>query len=216
MEILLKIMRLKNYLTIVFVCLLFFFPTTVAAQTSFSSNSFVTKVGNAPEDKKPQIGLSDGLVAQFMSNLQSSCGDRIQSSNQSCLDKISPPLSSSVKKIIEDSIRDGGGSFQCVGLVQAILNRKLPVNAAFQLITAAVSGYTFIPNTGAKRVVPGDLPVWGLGDNRPAGHVAYVVRIIDDESFEVAEANIPNSGIIRLSAIIYNDKALAGWLSKNK
>ncbi len=216
MEIFLKFMSLKSCLIYLLTGLFFLSPTTVLAQSNFSSNSFITKVGNAPEDQKPQIGLADNLVVQFVKSLQAACGDRVQSSNQSCLDKVSPPLSSSVKKIIEDSVGGGGGSFQCVGLVQAILDRKLPVAAAFQLITAAVSGYTFVPNNGTARVAPGDLPVWGRGTNRPSGHVAYVVRVIDDDSFEVAEANVPNSGIVRLSAIIYNDKTMAGWLAKKK
>lgn len=76
MEILLKFMCLKNHLTIVFICLLFFFPTTVVAQTSFSSNSFITKVGNAKEEDRPKTQSSNALLQAALDLFQAyqGCG----------------------------------------------------------------------------------------------------------------------------------------------
>ncbi|KKQ66903.1 MAG: hypothetical protein US86_C0002G0020 [Candidatus Daviesbacteria bacterium GW2011_GWA2_38_24] len=196
----------------------FLFPISVRAQTNTTqSNQVVTKIGNPSGPPPVSEGAGSGFALNFNEQVGEVCGGKIQIPNLGCIESIIPELSKSRKGIIKDSVYSGLGFYQCVGLVQTVIDKKLPVGFAKELAAVSVPGYIFIPNNQINKVQPGDIVVWSQNPNSWAGHTAYVVQSIDDQSFRIVEANSDGRGNVRARSALYRgnyENYLVGWLRK--
>ncbi len=173
-------------------CLLAFVQPVFALETVTSNPPVITKVGD-PAVVKPGTSPSpspspspsgsasttltpggplEQFALSFVSEVKRVCNGAISSSNQGCIDSINPGLSSSRKGWVNQSVRDGAGFYQCVGLVQTVIDAQLSVLRAFQLINNPQLGYHYQANNGAAKTKPGDIVVWAQSTKRGDGHTA--------------------------------------------
>lgn len=142
----------------------------------------------------------------------------VKAQNASCLDAAQPPLLKRVKELIISSIEGAKSkALQCVGFVQALIGNTLPVGSAEAIAYTKIEGYRFIPNNkGRDPAEPGDIAVWSGGS---FGHTALVTKVIDKDSFEVAEANycsvVYDCGKVQLRSVIYDDYKFLGVQRRN-
>lgn len=197
---------------------------TAADKQQFST--LTTIVGNPPPE--------DIQVVQFVKDIQTACPRGLVSpSTYRCIDNI-PNLTQQVR----DQLKYNGnfGNFlQCGIFIEAVLmykntlkptpllwpNANWAIDWFFYYISHTNEAYQAIPNTPQNHMQPGDIPIWR---SDTYGHVGYVTQVLDDNTFQVAEANYV-AGVVDLryylrnyvSQPYYIDNAylpLLGWLRK--
>lgn len=194
-------------------------------QCAYGSYSYCNEVWDDYNNCKSFIAVSPGvgalqpainLIYGLVNGITNFCGGSLNSSNFGCLNSIVPPLIENVKNELLTSVFRNN-YLQCVGFVQAIITgltgQPLDKNVdAVNFARYIPSGYNFIyKEDGAPQA--GDLPIWNSLQN-PYGHIAYVTKVYNDTSFEVAEGNYDRKGGIRLRDKAVDDYGLLGWLRK--
>lgn len=163
--------------------------------------------------------LKDINAALVVQRIQQQCtqagnAGRVTANNSGCVDgTISSSLAvSKWKQSANDYFY-----LQCVGFVYGMegavggKNMYCSGNAKDFLSTCPATGqYITIQNTGSTSTMKvGDAVVWTGGT---WGHIAFVSKIYDSKTFQVAEANYDGAGSVRISNVTVDSPGLGGWL----
>lgn len=210
-------MKLNSYLVVALLLLWFIYPKFVLADVSK-----ITKVGNAPEDKKPKLtsgvkDLVDKIIASEKCTVGGSKGVIISGNVGGCVNSVD------MSKIASSEIKTSANTYanlQCVGFVKAsigestdsTLNDRGVGNAKDYAIAPPV-GFRFYPKDSSSAQI-GDIAIWG---GTSTGHVAFVIDV-DSRAFSVAEANWgePGGNVKNNRVVDKNDTNFLGWVRKNE
>ena len=168
----------------------------------------------------PPAGLDQ--VEQLVNSIIANCEEdgvwgRVTMRNFSCVENITPPLPPSVIEVMRISTFNNE-YLQCVGFVKAA--DLIAGGTAFPetlyakaYITTPPTGYQFVEkNNGTIQIEVGDLPLW---DWYTYGHIAYVTKIYDADTFEVAEGHWDGRGQVTIGRIETTDAPyFRGWLRR--
>lgn len=168
------------------------------------------------------------LVALFADQIRNNCIQdgiigRITNDNSICLNNVKmPPVDASVLDKGRVEMKESASTnyhLQCVKFVNAsalittgylpLKNGKIPGNAIDYAYNVP-DNYTFHKVKDGDRLEPGDMVVYNY---ETYGHIAYVIKIFDDNTFQVAESNFDAHGTVERNRIDTKDNPnLLGWL----
>ncbi|MEI6532670.1 MAG: CHAP domain-containing protein [Candidatus Roizmanbacteria bacterium] len=175
--------------------------------------------------KTPEFGRQ--LVTTFAEEIQAKCkaddiAGRVTRENVSCLRKISLPIDAKLQRIAINEMSlsaQDHETLQCVHFVNAMSiistgvypqRDGLAIGNAKDYAVRVPDNFVYIKNI--KDVFPklGDLVIFDSGE---FGHIAYVLRIFDANTFQVAESNFDAKGTVDTHRIVAkDDPSLIGWL----
>ena len=143
---------------------------------------------------------------------------RVTASRRICLDTVSG-LNASAREVLKESARRYVNG-QCVAFAQLMqiqftgsdFNFSGPIPVAADFATYVPYGYELITPGTAVQPHPGDYMIWTYA---PAGHIAVVVEVLDQDRVRVADANVGNpDGQIQIRLTSYGARpGFAGWMT---
>lgn len=206
----------KSFIVFILLYTIYYLPHTIYAQTA--TDEFTTKVGSPsgpPPKQSVQSGGSD-LASQLVTKVQrsNSCvlnnvkGVVAKANVNVCVGSIKP-----IPELTETELTFSANTYtflQCVGFVQAVVGGI--TGNTFDRIPSAKfyqNWKSFISKDAKDIIRIGDLAVW---NKNPDGHVAYVVKVYDKKTFEVAEANWGPLGQVGFRDVKADELNFVGWV----
>lgn len=170
-------------------------------------------VGQLPPGPPPSSNLIAANAVRLVEAINASCGVRVTLSNYTCTKNalVFLPNPAIAYNEIVTSVNYGSWEIlQCVGFVKALLGG---LNVAFkgsgdasQYAVNIPPGWQFIRR--GNRMLPGDLMVRNNKDG--AGHIAVVVQVSGDTTFQIAEGNGDEHGKVDLRDTDTSELGVAG------
>lgn len=157
-------------------------------------------------------------IAGLVEEIRRYCTNGIvTNSNLACVDGIN--INQARKPVVVSELKLSALGFrflQCVGFVRAAtaLLFGAPLNNGGNAIDYATNipdGFALIENFPGIKIKAEDIPIWNYDTY---GHIAYVTKVFDSNTFQVAEANLGSPGLVRLYITTKDNPKLVGWLRK--
>lgn len=165
---------------------------------------------SASEIRQGGRRIADGIYAKCVDG---SVSGRVTRTNRQCIDDVAPPFRQDAVTIWKNNAFNEK-VLQCVGLVHGakaeIENETISGQTyAIDYWDKGISGYRRLA-VGEGTPRPGDLLIW---DFAPAGHIAYIIDVLDYDTVYVLEANFDFAGGVRVRQVNLDEPHVVGWIT---
>lgn len=170
----------------------------------------------------PGTTSGNSTISSLVTGIRSVCASggvvgRVNSGNVDCIERVEPPIDDLTRSVITRET-NAQTHFQCVGFIYAAVaytrgkSFYCPGNA--KDFTGCQSGdYRYYAKASGRAIQTDDVLIWDGHSGNPYGHVAFVSKVIDENTVVVAEANADGQGLVQEREISLGADRILGWLS---